>query len=180
MRVLGTGEFVSRLLADSLPLALMAPITFVTGAIISFTTGTSWGTFSLLTPIAMPLSVATGIDPALLMAAVIGGGVFGDHCSPISDTTIVASMASGLTILRMLKLSYLRRHWRAVSSGIILAGLGYMRTMTIRKKNMLFKRDLMQKLKLYLLLGMVALVIGCGQKGDFIYHKRRWKHRGTN
>ena len=96
MRALGTGDYVSGLMADSLPIALLAPVTFITAGIIAFTTGTSWGTFSLLTPIAMPLALTTGIDPALLMAAVIGGGVFGDHCSPISDTTIVASLASGV------------------------------------------------------------------------------------
>lgn len=96
MRALGTGDYVSGLLADSLPIALLAPVTFITAGIIAFTTGTSWGTFSLLTPIAMPLALTTGVDPALLMAAVIGGGVFGDHCSPISDTTIVASLASGV------------------------------------------------------------------------------------
>ena len=96
MRALGTGDYVSGLLADSLHLSLLAPVTFITAGIIAFTTGTSWGTFSLLTPIAMPISLATGVDPSLMMAAVIGGGVFGDHCSPISDTTIVASLASGV------------------------------------------------------------------------------------
>ncbi len=103
MRSLGTGDFVSGLVADNLLYFLIAPVTFIAAAIIAFTTGTSWGTFSLLTPIAMPIALATGIDPSLLMAAVIGGGVFGDHCSPISDTTIVASLASGVDHLTHVK-----------------------------------------------------------------------------
>ena len=58
-------------------------------------TGTSWGTYGILVPIAMPLAQALGIPPALALAAVLGGGVFGDHCSPISDTSLIASVASG-------------------------------------------------------------------------------------
>ena len=46
-------------------------------------------------PIAMPLAAALGLPPSLVLAAVLGGGVFGDHCSPISDTTIIASLAAG-------------------------------------------------------------------------------------
>jgi tetracycline resistance efflux pump len=58
-------------------------------------TGTSWGTYGIMIPIAMPLAMALGIPPSLALAAVLGGGVFGDHCSPISDTTIIASLAAG-------------------------------------------------------------------------------------
>ena len=58
-------------------------------------TGTSWGTYGIMIPIAMPLAIALGLPPSLVLAAVIGGGVFGDHCSPISDTTIIASLAAG-------------------------------------------------------------------------------------
>ena len=61
---------------------------------MAFATGTSWGTFALMVPIAVPLAAALGGPLPLYLAAVLGGGVFGDHCSPISDTTIMSSMAS--------------------------------------------------------------------------------------
>ncbi|MBD3808818.1 MAG: sodium:proton antiporter, partial [Epsilonproteobacteria bacterium] len=60
-----------------------------------FATGTSWGTFSVMMPIALALGGAIGIEPSLMVATVISGGVFGDHASPISDTTIISSMAAG-------------------------------------------------------------------------------------
>jgi len=99
MRELGTGEFVANLLSDALPIWALAPIVFFTAAIISFTTGTSWGTFGLLIPLAIPLAQTMGVPPQLVLAAVLGGGVFGDHCSPISDTTIVSSLAAGCSHL---------------------------------------------------------------------------------
>jgi len=95
MRGLGTGEFVAALLGPALPAFLLAPMTFLAGAIISFTTGTSWGTYGILTPIALPLALAMDVPPSLVLAAVMGGGVFGDHCSPISDTTIISSLGAG-------------------------------------------------------------------------------------
>ncbi len=92
---LGTGPFVASFLGEFLPALMVAPLVFLTGAIISFTTGTSWGTFAILIPLAMPLGAQLGIPPAFVLSAVLGGGVFGDHCSPISDTTILSSLASG-------------------------------------------------------------------------------------
>lgn len=92
---LGTGAFVAETLAEDLPGFLVPPIVFAIGAFISFSTGTSWGTFALLMPLALPLAEATGVPIPLALAAVLSGGVFGDHCSPISDTTLVASLASG-------------------------------------------------------------------------------------
>lgn len=73
---------------------------FVISAIMSFSTGTSWGTFAIMMPLALPMAFnATGGADTLLttlcFAAVAGGGLFGDHCSPVSDTTIMASMGAG-------------------------------------------------------------------------------------
>lgn len=99
LRELGTGIFLAGLVGDYLPLVLIAPMLFVAGALISFTTGTSWGTFAILIPIAAPLIIALDLPAPLLLAAVLGGGVFGDHCSPISDTTAVSSLASGCELL---------------------------------------------------------------------------------
>lgn len=95
LRALGTGTFLSGM-AASLPLPWLLPaVLFLTASVTSFTTGTSWGTYGILVPVAIPLAVGAGIPLPLALAAVVGGGVFGDHCSPISDTTIIASLASG-------------------------------------------------------------------------------------
>jgi len=66
----------------------------VISCLIAFSTGTSWGTFGIMMPIGIPLVTATGGSLPLAVAAVLGGGVFGDHCSPISDTTVISSMAT--------------------------------------------------------------------------------------
>jgi len=103
VRELGTGEFIAGLVADYLPLWIVPAVVFVAGAFASFTTGTSWGTFALLVPIAMPISLNLGLPPELMLAAVLGGGVFGDHCSPVSDTTAVSSLAAGCDLLEHVK-----------------------------------------------------------------------------
>ncbi len=93
-RTLGTGIYVASLSKDFLNPSVIAPILFVTAAFISFSTGTSWGTFAIMIPIAVPTAVYADASLPLSLAAVLSGSVFGDHCSPISDTTIVSSMAS--------------------------------------------------------------------------------------
>ncbi len=92
---LGTGIYVSELFNVELPLFLMAPVIFLAAALMAFATGTSWGTFAILVPIAVPIAQQSGLPIEFLVAAVLGGGIFGDHASPISDTTVVASIASG-------------------------------------------------------------------------------------
>ncbi len=95
MKALGTGDFVAQMISQSLPLWAVTPLIFIAAGVISFTTGTSWGTFGILIPIGIPIAQTMGIPVELVLAAVLGGGVFGDHCSPISDTTIVSSLAAG-------------------------------------------------------------------------------------
>ncbi|MCO4813010.1 MAG: Na+/H+ antiporter NhaC family protein [Gammaproteobacteria bacterium] len=103
---LNTAQYLVTLLADSLPVALIPAIVFILAAFTAFTTGTSWGTMAILMPLIIPLSWAVmtvnGIgDPSgmhILYSAVaccLGGAVWGDHCSPISDTTVLSSVASG-------------------------------------------------------------------------------------
>jgi tetracycline resistance efflux pump len=92
------GQYLASFIGDYLPSAYLAGAIFVLAAIIAFATGTSWGTFSIMLPIAVPLAVGLDAPVALAMGAVISGGVFGDHCSPISDTTIISSMASGCEV----------------------------------------------------------------------------------
>ncbi|MEW6999409.1 Na+/H+ antiporter NhaC family protein [Colwelliaceae bacterium BS250] len=95
VKILGTGLYVSSLISPEFPIILIAPIIFLAAGLMAFSTGTSWGTFALLIPIAVPIALTTGIPVPFLVAAVLSGGVFGDHASPISDSTVVASIASG-------------------------------------------------------------------------------------
>lgn len=92
------GRYLASFIGDYLPLAYLAGAIFILASVIAFATGTSWGTFSIMLPIAVPLAVGLDAPVALTMGAVISGGVFGDHCSPISDTTIISSMASGCEV----------------------------------------------------------------------------------
>jgi Na+/H+ antiporter NhaC len=94
VQALGTADLIAGLVDRAGAVALVPLITFVTGALVSFATGTSWGTMGLLFPLAIPAAAVAGVDllPATV-AAVFSGAVFGDHCSPFSDTTIVTSVA---------------------------------------------------------------------------------------
>ena len=92
------GQYLASFIGDYLPSSYLAAAIFILSAIIAFATGTSWGTFSIMLPIAVPLAVGLDAPVALAMGAVISGGVFGDHCSPISDTTIISAMASGCSV----------------------------------------------------------------------------------
>lgn len=103
LKELGTGLFIAGLVADNLPLFLVPAMLFIAGGLMSFSTGTSWGTFAILIPIGMPLVIALGLPAPLILAAILGGGIFGDHCSPISDTTAVSSVASGCDLLEHVK-----------------------------------------------------------------------------
>ncbi|MFT5212280.1 MAG: Na+/H+ antiporter NhaC [Flavobacterium sp.] len=91
---LGTAATISALIGDTIPPAALPAIVFILGAIISIATGSSWGTFAILLTLAIP--VANNIDAPLYLtvAAVLSGGLFGDHTSPISDTTVLASIAA--------------------------------------------------------------------------------------
>jgi len=90
-----TGTYLASYVNAVLNPVWLAAAVFLLASVMSFSTGTSWGTFSIMVPIAVPLAAAMDADMALVLGAVISGGVFGDHCSPISDTTIISSMATG-------------------------------------------------------------------------------------
>ncbi|TMP32653.1 Na+/H+ antiporter NhaC family protein [Pseudoalteromonas rubra] len=103
LKELGTGVFVASLVGDYLPVYFIVPVLFLTGAVMSFTTGTSWGTFAILIPIGVPLIQTLGLPPSLVVGAILSGGIFGDHCSPISDTSAVSALASGCDLLEHVK-----------------------------------------------------------------------------
>lgn len=90
-----TGIYVANVTKAWLSPQLAPALLFLTSCFVAFATGTSWGTFAIMMSIGIPLAQAIGLNPYMAIAAVLGGGVFGDHCSPISDTTLISSMASG-------------------------------------------------------------------------------------
>lgn len=124
IKLLGTGLYVSQLLNVELPLYLLAPILFIAAGIMAFATGTSWGTFAILVPIAVPIALESGLPVEFLVAAVLGGGVFGDHASPISDTTVVASIASGCDHFEHVKTQLPYALLAAISTLIIYTLIG--------------------------------------------------------
>ncbi|MBN2722382.1 MAG: sodium:proton antiporter [Campylobacterales bacterium] len=92
---LGTAAYMASMLDGAISPIFIPLLVFLLSSIMAFATGTSWGTFSVMMPIALALGGAMDISSALMAATVISGGVFGDHASPISDTTIISSMAAG-------------------------------------------------------------------------------------
>ncbi len=91
---LGTGPYVASVAQAVVNPKLIPAILFLISCFIGFSTGTSWGTFAIMLPIGVPMISLLGLHEGPVIAAILGGGVFGDHCSPISDTTIISSMAS--------------------------------------------------------------------------------------
>ena len=105
MKELGTAAYLVSILSDSTPQFILPTVIFILGSIISFSTGTSYGTMGILMPLTIPLASAIGIHTGLEgidlhnyivlnVGAVLTGAIFGDHCSPISDTSILSSMAT--------------------------------------------------------------------------------------
>ena len=99
-KTLGTANYVISVTQSWITPTLLILFTFLVGAFISFFTGSSWGTYAIITPIVIPLAFElTGGEITSLqyaaIAAILGGGCFGDHCSPLSDTTILSSLAAG-------------------------------------------------------------------------------------
>ncbi|MCO1659364.1 Na+/H+ antiporter NhaC family protein [Pseudonocardia humida] len=97
---LGIGEYVAGLVDQALPPALLPVLLFALASFISFSIGSTFGTFGLLLPIAAEIALA--LDPTLLVpmfGAVLGGAIFGDHTSPLSDTTILSAIGSGIHLV---------------------------------------------------------------------------------
>jgi Na+/H+ antiporter NhaC len=93
-RTLGTGIYVANLVGENIPAMFLAPLVFLVSAFIAFSVGSSWGTFAIMIPIAVPMATTLGLPVPVLLGAAVSGAIFGDHASPISDTTVVASMAA--------------------------------------------------------------------------------------
>lgn len=88
---MGLGEYLADIVQKYLTPGLVPALIFLFGACISFATGSSWGVWSIMMPIALPMAVQFDLPIVYVVGSVIGGGLFGDQCSPISDTTIMSS-----------------------------------------------------------------------------------------
>lgn len=93
-KTIGTASFMIEAAKGMLNPKLLPCIVFIIGAVMSLATGTSWGTMAILMPIGLPMAISFGVSLPLVAAAIISGGLYGDHVSPISDTTILASIGS--------------------------------------------------------------------------------------
>ena len=102
---LGTAQYVAQILSGALPLEVIPVLVFLTSAAMAFATGTSWATMAIMLPLVIPLTVTlggaegfgVGGEYSILLGAissVLAGAIFGDHCSPISDTTVLSSTAA--------------------------------------------------------------------------------------
>jgi Na+/H+ antiporter NhaC len=118
---LETGIYVADVAKGFLSPALVPFLVFVVTCFIAFSTGSSWGTFAIMIPIAVPMATQMDANVLMAIAATLGGGVFGDHCSPISDTTILSSMASATDHVDHVKTQL---PYAGIAGG--LAGLAYL------------------------------------------------------
>ncbi len=96
---MGTADYILTIARDWMSPQLLPLVVFLVSGVVSFATGTSWGTYAIMVPIALPLAYqfngqVMGTLVYSTFAAVAGGGVFGDHCSPLSDTTVLSSLGS--------------------------------------------------------------------------------------
>lgn len=119
-RELGAGVYVAGGVASAgVPAFVLLPLVFITGAFIAFATGTSWGTFAIMIPIAVPAAASLGLPLAPFLAASLAGGIFGDHSSPISDTTIVSSLAAATDHIAHVRTQI---PYAAIAGGIAILG----------------------------------------------------------
>jgi len=122
---LGTGTYVAALAGQGIAGWALPAVTFGLAAVISFATGSSWGTIIIMMPLAVPSALATDASMAVTIGAVLSGGLFGDHSSPVSETTILSSIGAGTTTLQHFstQLPYALTNGALAIAGFIAAGL---------------------------------------------------------
>jgi tetracycline resistance efflux pump len=117
---MGAGQLVGQLAGGGLlPTWSLVPVFYLLAAVVSFVVGTSWGTWAIILPIAMPAAAVAGIHPSCALAAILSGGLFGDLASPLSDTTFMSSLAAGVGIPDKVRTSLL---YYLLAGGIALVG----------------------------------------------------------
>ncbi len=125
MTTLGADDYVATLVRDNVAVWILPLLVFIVACSISFATGSSWGTFAIMLPLAMPAAVAIDASLAVCVGAVLSGGLFGDHCSPISETTILASAGAGSDVFEhfQTQLPYALANGVLCVAGFIAAGV---------------------------------------------------------
>ncbi len=103
VKSLDTGNYLTALFTDVLSPALLPVLSFLLCMLLSFATGTSMGTMAIMSVICLPMAINMGVNIELVAGAIFGGSIFGDHCSPISDTTIMSCATSGCDIIDHVK-----------------------------------------------------------------------------
>ncbi len=124
-RELGTGLYVAEISKLWISPSFVPAVVYVVASFIAFSTGTSWGTFAIMIPIGIPIAQGLDANMYLTIAAALGGGVFGDHCSPISDTTIISSMASACDHIDHVKTQLPYALFGGVITTFIYVALGF-------------------------------------------------------
>ncbi len=122
---MGTANYIVELMQGRVPAFIIPALLFIIGAIVSLASGSSWGTFAIMLPIAIPMAVALDAHMLVCIGAVLSGGIFGDHSSPISDTSILSSTGAGADHIDHVKTQFPYALTNAVIAliGFIAAGL---------------------------------------------------------
>ena len=103
VKQMGTGAYLSSLFSSFLTPAVLPAVTFIITMILSFATGTAMGTMAIMAVIALPMAISMDVSIPLTAGAMFGGSIFGDHASPVSDTTIMSCATSGCAIMDHVK-----------------------------------------------------------------------------
>jgi Na+/H+ antiporter NhaC len=121
---LGTGTYVAELAREGVAGGALPAILFLLAALISFATGSSWGTIIIMMPLAVPAALATDAAMPVVIGSVLSGGLFGDHSSPVSETTILSSTGAGIPPLQHFntQLPYALTNGAIAVAGFLLAG----------------------------------------------------------
>ena len=125
VKALDTGSYLSALFQQFLTPALLPALTFLIAVLLSFATGTSMGTMAIMAVIALPMAFDMGISIPLVAGAMFGGSIFGDHASPISDTTIMTCATTGCDIIDHVKTQFPYCAGLAVVSFVLYVIFGF-------------------------------------------------------
>lgn len=117
--LLGTADYIVLLAKGTIPNWMVPAIIFLVAVVMSFATGTSWGTYAIVLPIAIPMAVNLDADLIVTIGAVLSGGLFGDHCSPISDTTILSATGAGCELMNH---TWTQLPYALLAAGVSLVG----------------------------------------------------------
>ena len=123
---LGTGAYVAEIARDGVSGSMLPALVFLLAAVVSFATGSSWGTIVIMMPLAVPAALATAATLPVVIGAVLSGGLFGDHSSPVSETTLLSSTGADVAPLQHFttQLPYAATNGAIALGAFLVAGVG--------------------------------------------------------